>query len=45
MIPGVEEAVGRAAKRARLDDCAVDDPIDQFVLSTEFGGPLSGVCA
>ncbi|OJT04582.1 hypothetical protein TRAPUB_4708, partial [Trametes pubescens] len=48
VIPGVEAAggmVGRAAKRARLDDCAVDDPIDRFVLSTEFGGPLSGVGA
>ncbi|KAL1943542.1 hypothetical protein VTO73DRAFT_3987 [Trametes versicolor] len=46
VIPGVKRrggAVGRAAKRARLEDRAVDDPIDRFVLSTEFGGPLSGV--
>lgn len=46
VIPGVKRkgrAIGRAAKRARLEDRAVDDPIDRFVLSTEFGGPLSGV--
>lgn len=46
VIPGVKRrggAVVRAGKRVRLDDRAVDDPIDRFVLSTEFGGPLSGV--
>lgn len=46
VIPGVKRrggAVGKSAKRAGLDDRAVDDPIDRFVLSTEFGGPLSGV--
>lgn len=36
-------AVGRAGKRSQLDDRAVDDPIDRFVLSREFGGPLSGM--
>lgn len=43
VIPGVKRmggVVGRAGKRARLEDRAVDDPIDRFVLSTEFGGPL-----
>ncbi|KAL1938531.1 hypothetical protein VTO73DRAFT_11554 [Trametes versicolor] len=46
VIPGVKRkgrAVGKAAKRVRLDDRAVDDPIDRFVLSTEFGGSLSGM--
>lgn len=50
VIPGVKRmggVVGRAAKRAgkraQLDDRAVDDPIDRFVLSTEFGGPHSGM--
>ncbi|OJT07021.1 hypothetical protein TRAPUB_2124 [Trametes pubescens] len=45
VIPGVDGvACGgdeRAAKRVRLEDCPVDDPITEFELSTEFGGRLS----
>lgn len=43
VIPGVAGSSGggeRASKRTRLDDRAVDDPIEDFVLSSEFGGPL-----
>lgn len=47
VIPGVHGSSGggggggeRASKRMRLDDCVVDDPIEDFVLSSEFGGPL-----
>lgn len=44
VIPGVDGTAGgdeRAAKRARLDDCPVEDTIEDFVLSSEFGGRLS----
>lgn len=43
VIPGVDETSRdgdneRVAKRARLEDCPVDDAITDFQLSTEFGG-------
>lgn len=45
VIPGLDGVGGggdgRAAKRVRLEDCPVDDPITEFELSTEFGGRLS----
>lgn len=43
VIPGVSGSCGdgeRASKRMRLEDRAVDDPIEGFLLSSEFGGPL-----